>query len=50
MSDDLKWWKAQLHKPIIAKTISETQPLVDYEAYSDESSGFGIAITVGGRW
>ena len=48
--DDLEWWKAQLGKPTISKVISKPQPLVDYEAYSDASSGFGIAITVGSRW
>ena len=45
--DDLEWWKAQLSKPIILKAIPKPQPLVDYKAYSDASSGFGIAITVG---
>ena len=48
--DNLEWWKAQLRKPIISKAISEPQLLVDYKAFSDASSGFGIAITVGPRW
>ena len=47
---DLEWWKTRLHKPTISKAISEPQPLVNYKAYSDASSGFRIAITVGSRW
>ena len=49
-SDDLEWWKAKLRKPTISKAISEPQSPTDYEAYSDASSGFGIAITIGPRW
>ena len=48
--DDLEWWKAQLHRPIISKTIFKPQPLVNYDAYSDASSRFGSAITIGKRW
>ena len=47
---DLEWWKARLRKPTVSKAIFEPQLLVDYQAYSDTSSGFGIAITVGSRW
>ena len=50
MPDDLEWWKTQLRKPIILKAISKPQPLIDYKAYSDTSSRFRIAITVGSKW
>ncbi len=47
---DLEWWKQQLNQPEIARPIPEPQPLVDYDAYSDASSGFGVAITIGPKW
>jgi hypothetical protein len=47
---DLQWWKAQLSRPDVSRPIPEPQPPVDYRAYSDASSGFGVAITVGPRW
>ena len=48
--DDLKWWKFLLRQPIISRPIPQPTPLIDLGAYSDASSGFGIAITVGERW
>ena len=48
--NDLEWWKLQLRGPPLSKTILEPQRLVDYEAYSDASSGFGVAITIGPKW
>ena len=47
---DLDWWKQQLSRSEVSRPIPTPQPLVDYQAYSDASSGFGIAITVGPRW
>jgi hypothetical protein len=47
--DDLVWWKHQLSQPDVSRPIPEPQPLIDHEAYSDASSGVGIAITVGSR-
>ena len=47
---DLEWWKQQLRQPDVSRPITAPQPLVDYEAYSDASSGFGVAITIGPRW
>jgi len=47
---DLEWWKRQLARPEISRPIPEPQPLIDYDAYSDASSGFGVAITVGPKW
>ena len=48
--DDLDWWQRQLRRPDVSVPISEPRPLTNYEAYSDASSGFGVAITVGPRW
>ena len=48
--EDLDWWQRQLHRSDVSVCISESQPLTNYEAYSDASSGFGVAITIGPRW
>ena len=48
--DDLSWWQRQLRRASIAITIPKPQPLIEHAAYSDASSGFGVAITVGARW
>ena len=47
---DLEWWKHRLSHPVPPRPIPEPKPLIDYRAYSDVSSGFGVAITVGPRW
>ena len=47
---DLDWWKRQLGRSDVSRPLPEPQPLVDHQAYSDASSGFGVAITVGPRW
>ena len=47
---DLGWWKQQLSQPKISRPILKPQPLVNYNAYSDASSGFGVAITIGSKW
>jgi hypothetical protein len=47
---DLKWWKHLLQRPIISRPIPKPMPIVDFEAYSDASSGVGIAITIGEEW
>ena len=46
---DLEWWKQLLRSPTMRATPKPT-PIVDRGAYSDASSGVGIAIIVGGRW
>ena len=48
--EDLDWWQHQLHRSNISTCISKSQPLTNYEAYSDASSGFGMVITIGLRW
>lgn len=48
--EDLVWWKQQLSHLDVARPIPPPQPIINYKAYSDASSGFGMAITVGPRW
>jgi hypothetical protein len=48
--DDLAWWQRQLKRTNISIPIPRPQPLTEYRAYSDASSGVGVAITVGSRW
>ena len=48
--DDLDWWQRQLCRADISIPLPWPRPLTDYDAYSDASSGFGVAITVGPRW
>jgi hypothetical protein len=47
---DLEWWKQRLSLPDLPRPIPEPSPLIDFEVYSDASSGVGIAITIGKRW
>ena len=48
--NDLDWWQHQLRRAIVSIPLCRPQPLMNYEAYSDASSGFGVVITVGPRW
>ena len=48
--DDLDWWKRQLRQPAASKPILRPQTPIDYQAFSDASSGFGVAVTIGPRW
>ena len=47
---DLEWWKQLLRSPTIMRTIPKPTAITDRHAYSDASSGVGIAIVVGDRW
>jgi hypothetical protein len=49
-ASDLEWWKQRLSQPDCPRPIPEPRPLIDHGAYSDASSIFGVAITVGPRW
>ena len=44
---DLAWWQHQLGRANLFILIPRPHPLVEYRAYSDTSSGFGVAIMVG---
>ena len=48
--DDLAWWQLQLSRADIFASIPKPQPLVEHRAYSDASSGVGVAITIGAQW
>jgi hypothetical protein len=49
-ADDLIWWKDILSYPILSCPIPGPSLLIDLQAYSDASSGVGIAITIGNKW
>jgi hypothetical protein len=49
LSDDLSWWSGKLSLSI-SRPIPTPLDLLDTDAFSDASSGFGIAISVQGRW
>ena len=48
--DDLAWWQRQLRRTNVSIPIPRPCPLVEHRVFSDASSGFGVAITVGARW
>ena len=48
--DDLAWWQRQLRCADIFIPIPRPHPLVEHGAFSDASSGVGVAITVGPQW
>lgn len=49
-TSDLFWWFDRLSNPNITREIPGPVELIDREAYSDASSGIGIAIVIGHRW
>ena len=48
--EDLRWWARRLQSPALSRSIPGPVPLMDCNAYSDASSGFGISIMIGDRW
>jgi hypothetical protein len=49
ISKDLAWWVLKLSASV-SRPIPAPLPLSDIYAFSNASSGFGIAITIRGRW
>jgi len=47
---DLRWWKSHLAQPSISRSIPGPIEVTDPSAYSDASSGTGVAIWINGRW
>ena len=45
--DDLAWWQSRLWRASISIPIPSPCPLIEHRAFSDASSGFSVAITVG---
>jgi hypothetical protein len=50
LNSDLSWWKSLLRSSFVGRTIPRPLTLYNPEAYSDASSGVGIAITIGVKW
>jgi hypothetical protein len=50
LSADLDWWIAALQKPVVTRPIPQPVSLHDIAAFSDASSGVGIAIVIGDFW
>lgn len=49
-ASDLSWWFYKLSDPDITYEIPGPVKLIDRAAYSDASSGIGIAIVIGNHW
>jgi hypothetical protein len=49
-ANNLIWWKDTLSSPVLSRPIPGPSSLVDLQAYSDASSGVGVAITIGNKW
>jgi hypothetical protein len=49
LHEDLAWWAYKLASPLLRPIPVPTVPN-DIQAFSDASSGFGIAITIQDRW
>ena len=47
---DLQWWSSRLAQEFLGRPIPSPKQLTDLGAYSDASSGIGIAIIINGRW
>jgi hypothetical protein len=50
IASDLDWWLSVLRQPSLSRTIPAPVELHDIGAFSDASSGVGVAIIVAGRW
>lgn len=50
VSSDLDWWFSILQQPTLDRIIPAPVQLLDVGAFSDASSGVGVAIVVHGRW
>ena len=47
---ELSWWSYHLSSPTPPRTIPAPQPIADVKAFSDASSGVGVAFLVGQKW
>lgn len=50
LNNDLRWWKKALSATTVQRPIPGPVVVRDIAAYSDASSGVGLAITIGNRW
>lgn len=49
-SDDLRWWRETLTRPVLMRAIPGPVPILDVCAFSDASSKVGIGIVIRGHW
>ena len=49
-TDDLQWWLDTLGNEKLSRRIPGPCSVEDYGAFSDASSGFGVAIVIANRW
>jgi hypothetical protein len=47
---DLVWWEQILSRAVLYRTIPGPCEVIDCSAFSDASSGTGVAIVIQGRW
>jgi hypothetical protein len=47
---DLRWWSATLQQPSVSRPIPGPCEVLDLNAFSDASSGMGVAIWINGQW
>jgi hypothetical protein len=50
VTSDLEWWASLLIQPKLQRAIPRPVDLYDVGAFSDASSGVGIAIIIQGKW
>lgn len=50
IADDLSWWSSKLRQSSVSRSIPAPVDLIDPNAFSDASSGIGIAIIIDDKW
>nr|VWP02159.1 Structural maintenance of chromosomes protein [Ganoderma boninense] len=50
LAPDLDWWIYRLKHGPVSRSIPRPLPIFDAHAFSDASSGVGVAVVVAGRW
>jgi hypothetical protein len=50
LSAELDWWEGQLRTNRLERQLRRPARVRDVRAYSDASSGIGIAVVIGDRW
>uniref|UniRef100_A0A5K1JVG0 CHIP6 n=1 Tax=Ganoderma boninense TaxID=34458 RepID=A0A5K1JVG0_9APHY len=50
LAADLDWWSDRLRRGPLSRRIPRPVPLFDARAFSDASSGVGVAVVIAGRW
>jgi hypothetical protein len=49
-ANDLDWWSRRLETGNLSRPIREPRTVIDVGAFSDASSGVGVAVYIKGRW